>query len=725
MADRVRSHLSPRIPGPSDASLARAVDDGGTGRRRAPQAVVTLLGLVAWQFASLGWAQQNGNGGVRPAEGAEVAPFRITGIEGFVRGRYWQNGNDNVSSPSSGGLGTSSSQTLTSLRGDVFVLAHSYVFHPNLLLLDVGAGPVGFRQGYSTDGLSTTGTDYTYNLTAKATILRDKPYRGSVFFERLNDSYPVGPAQSLLTENTRYGFDAALLAPVSPVPVRVDASHLQSRGTGTTQVIDEQVDQANVYAERQWNGAGETRFHYQWSQDDSMSGSLGLPIQLTRNLTNRADLDTRLSFGEGKQYDLFNTVMAYQQRFTSAASTIADTNALRFDLNLQARNSPTLQTRARYQFDYIDQSGSSGDNTARLNGVDAGLTYQPAANASGTLDVTATDNRSTPLNATQAGIRGTAQYTYAMPVGELAANYAFAWFKRDQTATEQFVPVVGERHLLPGTAWITLRHQNVVPGSVLVSNAQRTQTFIEGRDYELQVIGLDTQIRRLIGGDIVDGQEVLVDYTYDTGGTYGLTEFDNSFELAWRYNSLFSAYVRYVDTAPNLTSGLPTVPLNPMSTATVGARADVPFDLLSQQMMAGGFVQWEDHREDVSPYRRTTFDGYLESSVPLLPRGGLRVGALRQNVEYEYTPEQDSDTQTYTLRLWSRFTSGITLSAQGTRTSVSGSPQVAREYRLATLRALWRVRKVVMTLDLSRTRESQGIAQTRQTLGQFEIRRDF
>jgi hypothetical protein len=684
-----------------------------------------LVGVTA--LAGAGGSAAQSNGGIRTIETPDVAPFRMTGIEGYVLGRYWRDDTDTATNYGTGSGQTSDSrQILTNLSGDFFVMTHSYVYHPNLLLLDLGAGPVLFRQGYSADGSSTTSNRATYNLNGRATFLRDKPYRGDLFYERTNDSYPVGPSQSLLTESTRYGFDASLLAPVTPVPVQVNGTRQQTQGKGTEQVIDERVDDLNFRAERGWGTLGMTSFRYQGILDDSKSGSVGLPIQGTRSKTNRFDLDTDLHFGGGKQYDLINTVSLYTLGLSGDQGAIVDTRQFRFDANLQGRPLDALQTRARYQFDALDQSAQSGsDQTTKINILDAGVTYRANPNLSGTFDATAMFNRSTPYTASQAGVSGSVNYRHALPLGEIGAYYAFTYFRRDQNATEPMAQVIGERVVLTGTSWVALRRPQIVLSTVVVSNAPRTQVFVEGRDYALQVIGLTTQIQRLVGGAIVDGQEVLVDYDYDTGGTYVLQEFDNSLELRWSLQSYFSVYARYLDAAPRLLSGTPTSPLNPVTSSIYGTRADVPFAFLAEQVTLGGFAEWEDRREVIAPYQRTTLNGYAETTLPLIARGGVRVGVQQQNTRYDYTPDQNVDETTYNLRLWARFRSGLDLSLDATRTRDTGSPQVAREYTNTMAKAAWRVRRFLLTAYLARTKESQGQTEQTHTRAQVDLRRDF
>jgi hypothetical protein len=227
-----------------------------------------------------------------------------------------------------------------------------------------------------------------------------------------------------------------------------------------------------------------------------------------------------------------------------------------------------------------------------------------------------------------------------------------------------------------------------------------------------------------VGGAIVDGQEVLVDYQFDTGGTYVLDELVNSAELRWSYQNYVSLYTRWFDSAPTLVSGTPTFVINPVTSTLYGVRADIPFRWLEEDLAVGGFAEWEDRRETISPYKRSTLNAYAQATLPLVVRGGLRIGLNQQNTEYDYTPDLDVDSRTYNLRLWARI-NGFDLSLDSTRTRDTGSPRVEREYTNTILRAAWRVRRLLLTLEAARTKETQLQVERTQTRGQFIVRRDF
>jgi hypothetical protein len=638
-----------------------------------------------------------------------------------VLGGYWRD-TDGTSSP-----GSNSSTTLSNITGKAFLMTHSYVYHPNFLLLDLGAGPVLFRNSYSSNALEGHDSSSTYDASARATFLSDKPYGGGVYYERRNDSQPIGPAQSLVTQQTDYGFNARVLAPATPVGLMVDGHRYRQQGIGISQLIDEQIDEANLRAERAWGRLGRTDFRYHGLVNDSKSGNPTLPIQPTQNRTNEFNLDTRLDFGEGSRHMLSNTIFYQALDFASAGSTVVDQALVRFDLDLQSRPKDTLQTRLRYQYDGLDQkaTGAAPAQSGHLNAVNAGATWQATPDLVFTADAPASFSRSTVFDADQYGFNGTVNYVYGLPVGELVPVYALSFVKREQTAKEPIAQVIGESIVLAGLTWVPLRRQFVVPGSVVVLNSTRTQTFIEGLDYQLRVIGVTTEIQRLPTGAILDGQQVLVDYSFDTGGTYGTTDVTNTLDLTWRYKQVASVYWRYTDFSPRLDSGAPTFALNPATERVYGGRADAPFDFLGEQMVVGAFVEWRDRNEVISPYELAHYELYVESTIPMIPRSGLRLGAVQRRLSYDLTPLQDVTERTTTLRLWSRFRNGLAVYLESTGTEDLGSPLVARQYRNTSARAEWRIRRLLLSLRYAATTQLQSGAESKQSRVQFDMRRDF
>ncbi|MGE5094350.1 MAG: hypothetical protein ACM3SO_04380 [Betaproteobacteria bacterium] len=663
-------------------------------------------------------------------EADRIAAFRITSLEGLFGTRYWRDTNDVTTRIAPGAEGADTGdrsrlrQTLSNLRTELFVLARGYAYHPKLVALEMGAGPVYDVNGFTTDGNTTTTRDTNYNLLLRGRFLAEKPYRGELSYERTNDSQPVGPAQSLLLQNTRYGGSASVYAPVTPIPFTISANRQELRGTGTEQVVEDRIDDFNVRAEREIAGRGDVHFHYQATRTDSMSGSVGIPIHPSRTDAGRAQLDTHLVFGEAKQYDVFGVLFANTLQTSTGVGSDFDTRQWRATLDFRGRHSETLQSNAQYQYDSTRQSSESGSLTSKVQSVTGGLTYQPTPMTSATLNADAMTTRGTALSSDQATIAGSASHRIALPLGELTGSVRTSFRNRDQRTAGTIGHVLGERVTLADSVFRTLQNSLIAAPSIVVMNVQRSQTYTEGIDYALDVVGVNTRIQRLVGGNIVDGQEVLVDYDFDVGGTYAVNQFDNSADISWRISSIYSLYARWSDSSLRLQSGTPSSPLNPARTVLYGTRADVPLSLLVDATV-GGLAEWEDRREVIAPYKRTTFEAYAEVALPWISRSGIHVGGRRQKLEYPLTPEHDVTQTHYDARFWSRLPGDVEVSVGAGWDHDRGSPLVEREYKSLLSRLRWRVRRFTVTAEYARIFEAQGPAERLHSRGQVALRRDF
>lgn len=644
----------------------------------------------------------------------EIAPFRLTGTEGYASARLL---NDAITTGQPG-PGGQTRQAQTDLRSEIFMMTHSYAYHPNLLSFDVGAGPILQRQTFADNASDTTMQGVDYNFTGRATFLRDKPYRGSVFYDHLNPTLSVAPGQVLTQENTRYGFDFSLLSPVTPVPMYIDATRSHFQGRGPDRLIDDKVDRINYRASRSWGALGSTQFQFQNTHQESVSGNPNIPIQASSANSQGMNLDSRFQFGANRQYDLVNLMSYNTQSYALGTGPFPDRSDRRLFLDLRGRQSDRLQTFGSYNF----SSSVQGDLQSTLNAVAGGVTYLPRKDISTTFGVRGEDNRTNQFSSTLRGLDGSARYERALFNGTAQASYGVRYDVRDQQAVANQTSVLGERIVLVGTAYVPLSHQNVVGSSIVVSNATRTQTFTQGTDYNVNVLGLETRIQRVLGGNILDGQEVLVDYSYNTGGTYAYNQTDQTLNVNWGYRNLVSVYYRYLDSVPRLTSGTPTFQLNTVHSNLAGTRADIPLATTFELLVGGGF-EAESRQETIAPYLRRASDVYLQTDDPVFSTGKFRLSARRVIVNYE-TSTQNIDLTGYDFRYWTRYWFGLEVSADAGYEHDVGAP-VPRSRMLASMKAQWRYRKIGLTLDAGHVRETQGSTDRTRNLIQFVGRRDF
>jgi len=669
---------------------------------RAIQGLVLCLGLQP-----ICWAQP------------DFEIFKITGAEGFVGTTGQSNATSSSISDSSGTSISTQNSGQNDVRLETSLTTHSYIYHPKLLSLDVGLGLVGASGHADSDGVGSSNRDSLYNLNVQARILSDKPARGTVFYEHLNNSPSVSSGEIFNQTSTRYGLTATVVAPLSPVALDLAATREHNQGSSVNRSVDDKVDRFNLRAERSLPNNGRTQFSLGLVQQDSANASAGSPLQSSHQDLKNLSLDTRLKLGSnGSSFELNNRIEYSKQQYTQALGATPEVNDLRFTLDYNATPSSQWRTYANYQFGRNRQDQRS----TLIDSANAWTNWTPIKDLDLSAGLHLNDAKSEQFSSHAQGVDGSIAYAMALPLGTGQASYSVRYEQRDQIANGSLVPIVGEHAVLNGTAPVPLSRTRVTGSSVQVRNINRTQTYIEGIDYVLSVVGISTRLQRLLTGLILDGEEVLIDYEFDVGGTFASTQLDQGLNLNWAVSPMLNLYLRYSDSAPTLRSGAPTSPLNSVQTRLIGARADVPLSSRIE-LMVGGVLEHENHRETISPFVRSSGEFYLQGAIPLETRNNYRFG-LRHSLVSAENLLQDSDLVGYDLLLGLHFNTGLSLNATALYERDRGGISF-RERKTAGIKALWRYRRLSFSADLSRTQESQDRYVREITLGRFDLRRDF
>jgi hypothetical protein len=654
-----------------------------------------LLALLAWQAC----------------QAEEIAPFRLTGIDGYVLVDYL---NDGLSTKQTGAAGTSS-QKQTNLREEIFVMSHSYVYHPNFLTLDIGGGPIRQDTSIDLDGNQTNSGKTLYSFTGRANFLRDKPVHGSLFYDHLNPTVSVAPGEIMVQESSRYGFDFSMSSPSLGFPLNLGYVHTQTQGSGAGRILDDELEQLNFNISRSFGALGSTSLHYQMADQTSRSGSLSLPIQATTSTSHGLNMNTRLQFGADQQYDLTNNISLNRRESTLAQESLPDQGDFGFLLDLRARPSKQLSLFGTYNQNRNDQ----GDTQLVTQSLSSGLSYLPLPDLETSLGIRMDQSDADQYALRSRALDGSLRYKRPLWLGNLQISYGAKYDQRDQQASNPLISIIDEQHTLPGTNQVALSNPNVVTGSVVVTNLTQTQTFLENVDYLLIVVGAETRLQRLVSGSILDGEDVLVDYTYDIGGSYASIQLDQTLSLNWNISRNIDAYFRWFDSSSEITSGVSTFPLNQVRSVLLGMRAEVPLNL---GVSVGGSYESEDRHETISPFRRGAGDLFLQTAEPLFGLVNLRLTGRRSRISYELS-SQDVDLTGYELRLWARRF-GIDLSGVVSYEEDLGGP-TPRSRRDASVNAVWRERKVTVTASLIYSHELQDEFVQDHTMFRLTGRRDF
>jgi len=108
------------------------------------------------------------------------------------------------------------------------------------------------------------------------------------------------------------------------------------------------------------------------------------------------------------------------------------------------------------------------------------------------------------------------RYMREIPVGMLTITNGYLYRLEDNNIDAASSQVLGEVLTLVSTSPELLAKTNIEVSSVIVTDINRTTTYIEGIDYVLTDVGDSVSIERRLFGGIADGEAVLVDYVFAT-----------------------------------------------------------------------------------------------------------------------------------------------------------------------------------------------------------------
>ena len=308
-------------------------------------------------------------------------------------------------------------------------------------------------------------------------------------------------------------------------------------------------------------------------EHDALRASMSHRIGVSRTDVSARWVDTRRSF-QAQDYrtataSLDNTLRPAKDSVSRLQSSVRWFNqygSLRrrhFDVSEDARTqmTPDLESHARYQFtEQVDPSGAGpggGRSLIRMNRGDLGARHELWGSLATAVDVQAsrrnvfagTDaDRERTGFVEQKGLRAGWDYGRRTPWGSLRLGFDWERAREQQESQDRFRSVSDESHVLRDGSEPRLDNAGVDVTTIVVTDDTGFVVFEEGLDYTVLPVGSRASIFRLPGGDITDGQTILVDYvfayspdlTFDTTGKTFHFRFDGA-----RWASLHYRYDRH------------------------------------------------------------------------------------------------------------------------------------------------------------------------------------
>ncbi|MBI3885735.1 MAG: hypothetical protein HY302_08425 [Opitutae bacterium] len=378
------------------------------------------------------------------------------------------------------------------------------VYHPNLLefLLQPEFGASWQTLKLDPPGGRRQSVTSLQRYHARLGLLREKAYATHLFAERGRTHRDLDFFSRARVDSLRYGGHTGYTA--GRVPVALDALHLAETVTGglgrATEVASDTFTFNASHAEQP---SHETEFSYELnSYRREEAGNAP-----TAGTSQSANLLDRLAWGTDDWATLNSTAL-----FNRLSSTTSKTRSLTLQENLALAVRPDVTVQGHYAFgDHGSEVVASRSHEGR-----ASVRHQLYESLTSTLAVQGATSTvrggGATLAADRVGVTVEESYTKRLPAeGRLSLSASWRGDQQRRTTT-------GER-LFVSDEVLTLTDRRpsflLQPGVVAVGQVTDVLgvAFAETLDYVLVVQGALTEIRRVPGGRIADGGQVLVDYT--------------------------------------------------------------------------------------------------------------------------------------------------------------------------------------------------------------------
>lgn len=649
-----------------------------------------------------------------PAHAQQIAPFKLTDFWAYLELKYRLDQINNMSTGVETDIDDDRQQV------ELGVSTTSYIFHPKLLQMRIAGSLLSDQQTILREltslpsgdvGLSRSRRrDLLLNLDASLRFLKDKPYPATLTYVRENPIVSTGVEGSFTQETERVGLDFELRE-VLPFNLSFDASQHSSFGESLDRIIDNSTDRWSIGARKTFSPGNRMSLDYETSIQESRNGDPRRPIQETVRETERLWLTTSSRLGSDDQLRIDQT-LRFNRRDEPDVTDIIFSPLVRWTHN------PEWESIYRYDFNQSERPESDFRN--RSEALSASIRYSPSRNFTGMMRAEYDRSEEVDrLSQDARGISGRANIKHDSAAGRLNLTLDLGYRLDDRESQSPRVIVAEEPVALVGTAPVPLSRDFVVAETIVVNNLTGTQTYLEGVDYLVSVIGSTTRIERVISGSILDNETVLVDYQAETGGTFEYSQINQSLSADFRFARFHNIFFRYFNSRQNLQSGTPTLPFNSVEAFEIGLREEIP--LRSRGIQISGEARYRRQEEDINPYDQASVS--LSIQAPLSAKMKLAASVSR-SVGDNFLSDEDSDLTAFNANVTWQALKSLTIRADGNYDKDTGGT-VLRSNTLWRVSAQWRYRKISLNTDTRYKRQRQGGLDNDHFEFWVQIRRDM
>jgi hypothetical protein len=378
----------------------------------------------------------------------------------------------------------------------------AFLGHKNLVDL-TGQFQIGLEDTYSdieTANQNDHDTDLFNLYDINALILGASRLPVTVYSRRYEDQFDRSFASTLTTTTTETGVWANIISDWAPTTLRYFHNEQEQEDPLGLANFEKTQDTFALQSNLQLNDANRAEVTYTLDSVNERQSS-GFSDDYVRN--DLAITDT-YTFGGPKQHQLRSYFRLYDQTGNIPQQ------AARLDEQLLLNHSKTLESRynlsiERQEIQGLEQWLTRGNANVRHELFESLVS---TASFGGEMLYIPNDFKSNEWN-----LQGGLEYTKKVGIGRLDASVGLGFTTEHNGDRGSPITVLNEPQVYNDPFPVTINRRNIEPGSITVSNVGGFPVYTEGLDYTVSIFADRAEITVVIGGSIVDGQTVWVDYT--------------------------------------------------------------------------------------------------------------------------------------------------------------------------------------------------------------------
>lgn len=471
-----------------------------------------------------------------------------------------------------------------------------FLYHPNLVRFDINLenGLRQTRERFQPNLSGELTNSYVNQFYVNSTFLSKKPYVFSLSAAKSREVENREFFERQVVNSTRTAGNFGFRNKFIPVGFSFSNSkRVISRLTRPSEDLHD--EELNVSLSNDSDFIGKTDFEF--AQDKYSRAESGVSAQdgISRNfnLTNQLFV-----FGD-KRKSLYSGASVYDVAGTNKS------RILNFNESLNIEHTDRLNSHYNYVFSDMTSSGVE----TKDNDVSFSLSHRLYESLISTFSPYYFNSKSTSFSQDTYGLSLDEDYVKKLgKIGKLSLGAGAAYSKEKRKSLDQIISIINESHTLTTGVLTFLDRSQIDTSTVIVTNAAGTITYALTSDYILTSSADKTQIQRVPGGSISDGQEVLVDYQAKASPLLKFNTLENNYRFRIDFlEELFGLFYNVTrERHPRVSGGEDFISQEIVDT-TIGL--DFKYKVLSVQ------ISDEDYDSTLSPFRQKR----IKSSVVFNP----------------------------------------------------------------------------------------------------------